>query len=48
MKVDPLELRNATYGIGYAVPASVLELLISKYGDGSGGRIELGFDKFVE
>jgi len=36
------------YGIGYAVPASVLQLLLSKYGDGSGRRVELGFDSFVE
>ncbi|KAF7805714.1 putative calcium-binding protein CML48 [Senna tora] len=47
-KIDPLELRDALYGIGYAVPASVLQLLISKYGDGSGRRVELGFDSFVE
>ncbi|XP_012573199.1 probable calcium-binding protein CML48 isoform X2 [Cicer arietinum] len=47
-KIDPLELRDALYGIGYAVPASVLQLLLSKYGDGSARRVELGFDNFVE
>ncbi|XP_054814159.1 probable calcium-binding protein CML48 isoform X2 [Prosopis cineraria] len=47
-KIDPLELRDALYGIGYAVPASVLQLLLSKYSNGSGGRVELGFDSFVE
>ncbi|XP_028773032.1 probable calcium-binding protein CML48 [Neltuma alba] len=47
-KIDPLELRDALYGISYAVPASVLQLLLSKYGSGSGGRVELGFDSFVE
>lgn len=47
-KIDPLELRDALYGIGYAVPGSVLQLLLSKYGDGSGRRVELGFDSFVE
>ncbi|XP_058779697.1 probable calcium-binding protein CML48 [Vicia villosa] len=47
-KIDPLELRDALYGIGYAVPASVLQLLLSKYSDGSSRRVELGFDSFVE
>ncbi|XP_027342349.1 probable calcium-binding protein CML48 [Abrus precatorius] len=47
-KIDPLELRDALYGIGYAVPGSVLQLLLSKYGDGSVRRVELGFDCFVE
>ncbi|CAJ2660191.1 unnamed protein product [Trifolium pratense] len=48
-KIDPLELRDALYGIGYAVPASVLQLLLSKYNDGSNyRRVELGFDSFVE
>lgn len=47
-KIDPLELRDALYGIGYTVPGSVLQLLLSKYGDGSSRRVELGFDSFVE
>ncbi|KAJ7947997.1 putative Ef-hand calcium binding protein [Quillaja saponaria] len=47
-KIDPMELRDALYGTGYAVPASVLQLLISKHDDGSGRRVELGFDSFVE
>lgn len=47
-KIDPLELRDALYGIGYAVPGSVLQLLLSKYSDGTGRRVELGFDSFVE
>ncbi|KEH38984.1 calcium-binding EF-hand protein [Medicago truncatula] len=47
-KIDPLELRDALYGIGYAVPASVLQLLLSKYSDGNNRRVELGFDSFVE
>ncbi|KAI5412455.1 hypothetical protein KIW84_057216 [Lathyrus oleraceus] len=46
-KIDPLELRDALYGIGYAVPASVLQLLLSKYSDGSSRRVELGFDSFI-
>ncbi|CAL1403923.1 unnamed protein product [Linum trigynum] len=47
-KIDLFELRDALYGLGYAVPPSVLKILMSKYDDGSGRKIELGFDSFVE
>ncbi|EEF38552.1 ef-hand calcium binding protein, putative [Ricinus communis] len=47
-KIDLFELRDALYGIGYAIPPSVLKILISKYDDGSGNKIELNFDSFVE
>ncbi|XP_040990854.1 probable calcium-binding protein CML48 [Juglans microcarpa x Juglans regia] len=47
-KIDLFELRDALYGIGYAIPASILQLLISKYENGSGRRVELNFDSFVE
>ncbi|MED6169208.1 hypothetical protein PIB30_019319 [Stylosanthes scabra] len=47
-KIDPLELRDALYGIGYAIPSSVLQLLLAQYGDGNVKRVELGFDSFVE
>ncbi|XP_048425033.1 probable calcium-binding protein CML48 [Pyrus x bretschneideri] len=47
-KIDSMELRDALYGLGLAMPPSVLQLLISKYDDGSGRRIELNFDSFVE
>ncbi|WCJ41840.1 Calcium-binding EF-hand family protein [Euphorbia peplus] len=47
-KIDLFELRDALYGIGYAVPPSVLKILIEKYDDGSGRKIELNFDSFVE
>ncbi|XP_062083023.1 probable calcium-binding protein CML48 [Humulus lupulus] len=47
-KIDLMELRDALFGLGYAVPASVLQLLISKYDNGSGQRVELDFDSFVE
>ncbi|KAF4367137.1 hypothetical protein CsatB_011545 [Cannabis sativa] len=47
-KIDLTELRDALFGLGYAVPASVLQLLISKYNNGSGRRVELDFDSFVE
>ena len=47
-KIDSFELRDALYGIGYAIPASILQLLVSKYDDGSGRRVELNFDSFVE
>ncbi|XP_059627624.1 probable calcium-binding protein CML48 [Cornus florida] len=47
-KIDALELRDALYSIGFAVPASVLQVLISRYDDGTGRRVELNFDSFVE
>ncbi|KAJ9177917.1 hypothetical protein P3X46_009845 [Hevea brasiliensis] len=47
-KIDLFELRDALYGIGYAMPPSVLKVLISKYDDESGRKIELNFDNFVE
>ncbi|KAL5721268.1 hypothetical protein ACHQM5_013848 [Ranunculus cassubicifolius] len=47
-KIDTIELRDALYSIGYAVPPSVLQVLISKYEDGNGRRGELNFDSFVE
>ncbi|XP_057727227.1 probable calcium-binding protein CML48 [Arachis stenosperma] len=47
-KIDPLELRDALYGIGYAIPGTVLQLLLAQYGDGNVKRVELGFDSFVE
>ncbi|KAF9684690.1 hypothetical protein SADUNF_Sadunf04G0144800 [Salix dunnii] len=47
-KIDLFELRDALYSIGLATPSSVLQVLISKYDDGSGRKIELDFDSFVE
>ncbi|KAI3823303.1 hypothetical protein L1987_04738 [Smallanthus sonchifolius] len=47
-KIDAAELRDALYSLGYAVPPSVLQLLISKYDDQSGRRVDLSFDSFVE
>ncbi|XP_042475791.1 probable calcium-binding protein CML48 [Macadamia integrifolia] len=47
-KMDSMELKDALYSLGYAVPPSVLQVLISKYDDGSGRRVELNFDSFVE
>ncbi|MCD7467255.1 hypothetical protein HAX54_004584 [Datura stramonium] len=47
-KIDAAELRDALYSLGYMVPPSVLEVLISRYTDGSGRRPELCFDSFVE
>ncbi|GMI74315.1 hypothetical protein like AT2G27480 [Hibiscus trionum] len=46
-KIDSMELRDALYSLGYAVPPSVFQVLISKYGHGS-GKTELDFDSFVE
>ncbi|KAI3688104.1 hypothetical protein L1987_81812 [Smallanthus sonchifolius] len=47
-KIDATELRDALYSLGFAIPPSVLQLLISKYDDQSGRRVELSFDSFVE
>ncbi|KAL3850303.1 hypothetical protein ACJIZ3_012185 [Penstemon smallii] len=47
-KIDAMELRDCLYSLGYALPPSVLQVLISKYDDGSGRRVELNFDSFVE
>ncbi|XP_021716349.1 probable calcium-binding protein CML48 [Chenopodium quinoa] len=47
-KIDLEELRDALYSLGYAVPPSVLQLLISRYNNGGGQRVRLDFDSFVE
>ncbi|KAA0035465.1 hypothetical protein IC582_028601 [Cucumis melo] len=47
-RIDALEMRDALYGLGYAVPSSVLQLLISLYDDRSGQQVEFNFDSFVE
>ncbi|MCL7049632.1 hypothetical protein MKW94_013715 [Papaver nudicaule] len=47
-KIDSMELKDALLSLGFAVPPSVLQLLMSKYDDGSGRRGELNFDSFVE
>ncbi|KAK8628984.1 hypothetical protein V6N13_077843 [Hibiscus sabdariffa] len=46
-KIDSMELRDALYSLGYAVPPSVFQVLISKYDNGR-GKAELDFDSFVE
>ncbi|KAL9269790.1 putative calcium-binding protein CML48 [Drosera capensis] len=46
--IDANELRDALHSLGYAVPPSVLQFLISHYDDRSGRKIELGFDSFIE
>ncbi|XP_058087207.1 probable calcium-binding protein CML48 [Magnolia sinica] len=47
-EIDSLELRDALLSLGYAVPPSVLQVLMSKYDDRSGRRGALNFDSFVE
>ncbi|XP_044504482.1 probable calcium-binding protein CML48 [Mangifera indica] len=47
-KIDLFELRDALYGIGYAIPPSVLQFFMSKYESGNGRKTELSFDSFVE
>ncbi|XP_039048498.1 probable calcium-binding protein CML48 isoform X2 [Hibiscus syriacus] len=46
-KIDSMELRDALYSLGYAVPPSVFQVLISKYDNGT-GKAGLDFDSFVE
>ncbi|KAK2980175.1 hypothetical protein RJ640_007265 [Escallonia rubra] len=47
-RIDAMELKDALYSLGYAVPDSVLSVLVSRYDDGSGCKVELTFDSFVE
>ncbi|CAM0911634.1 unnamed protein product [Alopecurus aequalis] len=47
-KIDSEELRLALRGLGYAVPPSVIEVLIANYNDGLSRRGALDFDNFVE
>ncbi|XP_040382823.1 probable calcium-binding protein CML48 [Oryza brachyantha] len=47
-KIDKDELREALRSLGYAVPPSVLELLIANYNNGVSSRGALDFDNFVE
>lgn len=47
-KIDAAELRDGLYSLGYAVPPTVLQVLISKYDEQRGQRVELSFDSFVE
>ncbi|XP_006855068.2 probable calcium-binding protein CML48 [Amborella trichopoda] len=45
--IDSGELRDALLSLGYAIPPSVLHVLVSKY-DESGKRGALNFDSFIE
>ncbi|KAG1331693.1 putative calcium-binding protein CML48 [Cocos nucifera] len=47
-KIDSMELREALLSLGYAVPPSVIQVLISNYADGKTGKGALNFDNFVE
>ncbi|XP_010906963.1 probable calcium-binding protein CML48 [Elaeis guineensis] len=47
-KIDSMELRDALLSLGYAVPPSVIQVLISNYTDGKTGKGALNFDNFVE
>ncbi|KAK1311368.1 putative calcium-binding protein CML50 [Acorus calamus] len=47
-EIDSSELRDALLSLGYAVPPSVLQLVISKYDEGGRHRAALNFDSFVE
>ncbi|XP_037456905.1 probable calcium-binding protein CML48 [Triticum dicoccoides] len=47
-KIDSDELREALRSLGYAVPPSVIDLLIANYNNGVSHRGALDFDNFVE
>lgn len=47
-KIDSRELTEALRSIGYAVPPSVIELLIANYNNGVPSNGALDFDNFVE
>ncbi|KAG0501691.1 hypothetical protein HPP92_001763 [Vanilla planifolia] len=46
--IDSSELSNALLSLGYAIPPSVIQVIMSKYSDANGGRGSLDFDSFVE
>ncbi|XP_066352718.1 calcium-binding protein CBP-like [Miscanthus floridulus] len=47
-KIDSRELTEALRSLGYAVPPSVIELLIANYNNGVPSNGALDFDNFVE
>ncbi|CAA7019022.1 unnamed protein product [Microthlaspi erraticum] len=46
--MSSLELRDAFYQLGYMIPSSVLQLIISNFDDGTGKTVDLCFDTFLE
>lgn len=46
--MNSTELRDAFYHLGYMLPTSVLQLIISQYDDGTDKTLELCFDSFLE
>ncbi|KAJ1692202.1 hypothetical protein LUZ63_008900 [Rhynchospora breviuscula] len=47
-KIDSEELKEALRSLGYAVPPSVLQIIMSNYTDSISRRGALNFDNFVE
>ncbi|KAJ4783265.1 Calcium-binding EF-hand family protein [Rhynchospora pubera] len=47
-KIDSEELKEALRSLGYAVPPSVLQIIMSNYTDSISTRGALNFDNFVE
>ncbi|KAJ4775773.1 Calcium-binding EF-hand family protein [Rhynchospora pubera] len=47
-KIDSEELKEALRSLGYAVPPSVLQIIMSNYTDSISSRGALNFDNFVE
>lgn len=47
-EIDSRELRDALLSLGYAVPESVIRVILSKYKSSSRQAGALDFDSFVE
>lgn len=47
-KIDSEELKEALRSLGYALPPSVMQIIMSNYIDSASGRGGLNFDNFVE
>lgn len=46
-RIDSLELRDGLLSLGYAIPPSILQILVSKY-DRTGQAREIDYDNFIE
>ncbi|CAH8263891.1 unnamed protein product [Arabidopsis lyrata] len=47
-KINATELRDAFFHLGYMLPTSVLQLIVSQFDDGTGKTVDLCFDSFLE
>lgn len=46
--MNSTELRDAFYQLGYMLPSSVLQLIVSQFDDGTRKSVDLCFDSFLE